>query len=219
MLRPGRDSAAIHCSDEPGVHRTCHSRGRQVGPFPLREQGDRIMISDLCLDRYYYVFDSRQSRTVVLDRRTGEEVDWREMPRIQLMAYAAERVASGMLRDFARQCARYTDVQRAADETPTERLWSAAQRVNGTACALVRREVLDAVVRAATLDLPRGRSDAARLLTVYACTHPNALQGAIDAAHMSERWAAFVDDDPRTAVRQVRQWQVDWILDVLGARA
>ena len=77
--------------------------------------------------------------------------------------------------------------------------------------------MVDAVIRAVTLGVPAGDANGARLLAVYSCTHAKPLRAAIDAAHMEERWAEFVDDDtPRTSVRAVRQGQIDWLLDTLG---
>jgi hypothetical protein len=51
---------------------------------------------------------------------------------------------------------------------------------------------------------------------VHACTHPSDRQAAIDAAHMSERWAEFTADaEAPQAVQALRQRQIDWLLDVL----
>ena len=176
------------------------------------------MISDATVDRFYYIFDSREHRALVLDRTTGEEVAWRGVPRVQLIDHVGETQSDAVLRRFARWCARQTGVEAAGPQTPTGRLWAAAQRDEQAPWTEARREGTDAVVRAAALGLPRRRPEAARLLAAHACTHPSARQAAIDAAHMSERWAEFeAPDEPEAAVRALRQRHIDWLLDVLGA--
>jgi hypothetical protein len=175
------------------------------------------MISDETVDRYYYIFDSRERRTLVVDRWTGEEVAWDSAPRIQLIDHVAEVHAEGILRRFARWCARQTGVEAVPSDRTTGRLWRAAQSPDEADWATVRADTTDAVVEAVALGLPRRQSEAARLLGTHACTHPEARQAAIDAAHMGERWAEFeAPAAPEAAVRRHRQRQVDWLLDVLG---
>ena len=175
------------------------------------------MISDATVDRYYYIFDSRERRALVLDRTTGEEVAWRSVPRVQLIDYVRERRGGSVPRAFARWCARRAGAEEAPPRSPTARLWKAARPGTTTGRSEVRDEHTDAVVRAAALGLPRRRPEAARLLAVHACTHPSARQAAIDAAHMSERGAEFAASEaPEAAVRALRRRQVDWLLDALG---
>lgn len=177
------------------------------------------MMPDVTVDRFYYIFDSREHRTLVLDRTTGEEMAWHSVPRVQLIDYVAEVTSASVLRRFARWCTRQTDIALASEQNATARLWAAAQTEDEAVWASVRAETTDAVVRAAALGLPRRRAEAARLLAAHACTHPEARRAAIDAAHMNERWAEFeADDDPEAAVRVLRQRHVDWLLDVLNAR-
>lgn len=174
------------------------------------------MLSDQTVDRYYYIFDSRERRTLILDRRTGEEVAWEQAPRIQLIDYVADVHSESVLRRFARWCAQETGVEAVLPDTTTGRLWAAAQAPGETDWASVRADTTDVVVEAAALGLPRRQSDAARLLVTHACTHPEPRQAAIDAAHMSERWAEFESDaSSNAAVQALRQRQVDWLLDVL----
>jgi len=175
------------------------------------------MMSDTTVDRYYYIFDSRAHRALVMDRRTGEEVAWTAAPRVQLIEYVAGEHGTTILRRFARWCARQTGASGVTD-TPAGRLWAAAREEDRDAWQRVRTDETDAVVEASALGLSRRQAGAARLLTVHACTHPDDHQAAIDAAHMSERWAEFVaDGDARQAVAAMRQRQVDWLLDVLSA--
>lgn len=181
------------------------------------------MVSDATLDRFYYIFDSREQRALVLDRTTGEEMAWQSVPRVQLIDHVGRQKAdapqqdASIHRQFAGWCARRVGVPSAPAQTPTARLWRAVQASDAEARQAARAEALDAVVRAAALGLSRRRSDAARLLVVHACTHPDARRAAIDAAHMSERWAEFrAEDDPEGAVRALRQRQVDWLLDALN---
>jgi hypothetical protein len=175
------------------------------------------MISDATVDRYYYIFDSREHRALVLDRTTGEEVAWRSVPRVQLIEHVQARRSAAVLRRFARWCARRTGVADEPGAAPAAQLWAAAQTDDEAPWTEARTEWTDAVVRAAALGLPRRHPGAARLLTVHACTHPSARQAAIDAAHMSERWAEFATEEaPEAAVRALRQRHIDWLLDALG---
>lgn len=176
------------------------------------------MISDATVDRYYYIFDGRERRALVLDRTTGEEVAWRSVPRVQLIDFVRKRRGDAVLRAFARWCARQTGAETVPAHTPTARFWAAAQTGTDPPRSPAHDRATDAVVRAAALGLPRRRPEAARLLVAHACTHPSARQAAIDAAHMSERWAEFAaTDEPEAAVRALRQQHVDWLLDALGA--
>jgi hypothetical protein len=174
------------------------------------------MISDATVDRYYYIFDSRERRPLVMDRQTGAEVDWGAAPRVQLVDYVAEKRSEAVLRRFARWCSGQTGADTMPEDTPAGRLWAVAQE-DEDAWAQVRAETVDAVVEAVVLNLPRRQAEAARLLTAHACTHPDPRQSAIDAAHMSERWAEFdAEADEEGSVRALRQQQIDWLLDVLG---
>jgi hypothetical protein len=142
---------------------------------------------------------------------------WRTVPRGQLIDYVREQEGPSLLRAFARWCARRVGVEEAAAHTPTARFWGAAQTGGTASCSQARADGTDAVVRAAALGLPRRRPDAARLLVAHACTHPSARQAALDAAHMSERWAEFAaTDEPEVAVQALRRRQIDWLLDALG---
>ena len=177
------------------------------------------MMSDTTVDRYYYIFDSRAHRALVMDRRTGEEVAWTAAPRVQLIEYVAGEQGTTIRRHFARWCAQQTGASGVPEDTPAGRLWAAAREKDRDAWQRVRTDETDAVVEASALGLSRRRRGAARLLAVHACTHPDDHKAAIDAAHMSERWAEFAaDGNARQAVEAMRQRQVDWLLDVLSAR-
>lgn len=175
------------------------------------------MVSDTTVDRYYYIFDSRAHRALVMDRRTGKEVAWAAAPRVQLIEYVAGEHGKAILRRFARWCARQTGAPAVPDDTPAGRLWAAARGQDRDGWPQARTDETDAVVEASVLGLSRRQAGAARLLAVHACTHPDDHQAAIDAAHMSERWAEFAaDDDATEAVQVLRQRQIDWLLDVLS---
>ncbi|PSQ95307.1 MAG: hypothetical protein BRD55_11905 [Bacteroidetes bacterium SW_9_63_38] len=174
-------------------------------------------MSDATVDRFYYIFDSRAHRALVLDRATGKEVAWRSVPRVQLIEHIEAERSPAVLRAFARWCARQVGIEAMSENAPAARLWSAAQQDDPAAWKAAREETTDAVVRAAALGLSRGRSAAARLLVVHACTHPEARQAAIDATHMTERWVEFDEGRPaEPAVRAVRQRHIDWLLDALN---
>ena len=179
-----------------------------------------LMVSDATVDRFYYIFDSRAHRALVLDRTTGEEVAWRSVPRVQLIEYVGKERSTAVLRAFARWCARQVGVEEVSASSPAARLWTAAQQDAPAAWKQGREETTDAVVRAAALGLSQGRSAAARLLVVHACTHSDAPQAAIDAAHMTERWVEFEAERPaESAVRAVRRRHIDWLLDALNREA
>lgn len=210
------------------------------------------MIADTLVDRYYYIFDSREHRTLVMDRATGSEFDWEDdvrAPLLRHVADAASEASEAMLRRFACWCARQTGAADADADTPTGRLWAVACVESGPGraassddgsgddgsgaspdglgvAASVRQATLDDAVVASAVGVPRADPDAARLLATHACTHPDALRAAFDAAHMSERWAEFcatpspapVDasapsDAPSDAAHAMRQRQIDWLLD------
>ena len=178
------------------------------------------MVSDATIDRFYYIFDSRAHRALVLDRATGEEVAWRSVPRVQLIEHVEDARSAAVVRAFARWCARQVGIDEVPASAPAARLWTAAQQDDPSAWTTGREETTDAVVRAAALGLSRGQSAAARLLVVHACTHPDARQAAIDAAHMTERGVEFEEGPPaESAVRTMRQRHIDWLLDVLNRDA
>lgn len=82
----------------------------------LRDEG----LSDASVQRYYYIYDSRQRRAIVMDRTTGDEFDWSRDERAPLLDYVAqnadeartpgtwEKASPGdvLLRRFALWCAR-----------------------------------------------------------------------------------------------------------------
>lgn len=175
------------------------------------------MIPDTTVDRYYYIFDSREHRALVVDRTTGEEYARNCVPRDQLIGHVRVHRTPASLRRFARWCARQVSAADAPSHTAAGRLWAAARRDDESAWRRVRRATTDAVVLAVALGLPRGRPDAARLLVLQACTHPDAEQAALDAAHMSERWAEFcAESNPAAAAKAMRARHVDWLLDILS---
>ena len=183
--------------------------------FPDRFLASCAMISDATVDRFYYIFDGRQQRAVVLDRTTGEEMAWPSVPRVQLIEYVAEQQSPDRLRQFARWCAQQTGIGTVSESSTAGTLWKAA-KAGSAAWDEARANAGHAVVRAAALGLSQGDPSAAQLLVVHACTHPEPTRAAIDAAHMSERWAEFsADTDPEHAVRRMRQRHVDWLLDAL----
>lgn len=176
-----------------------------------------FMMSDATIDRFYYIFDSREQRALVLDRATGEEVAWGTVPRVQLIEHVKNERSPSALRHFARWCARQTGIETVPSKGPAAQLWTVAQSGEAAAWRTMRGKVTDAVVRAAALGLPQGHSAAARLLVVHACTHPDAYRAAVDAAHMSERWVEFeAEETPEAAVRALRRRHVNWLLDALN---
>ena len=182
-------------------------------------------VSDARLDRYYYIFDSRAHRPVVVDRTTGTEYDWEEEARVQLIRHVEAECGRDVLPVFASWCARQVGAPARAmdadEASPAVRLWRAARRrAEGTASRealrAVREETNDAVLMASTVGLPRRDAEAARLLTVQACLHPDPVEAAANAAHMSERWAEFSGaEEPERAATEMRERQINWLLDRL----
>ncbi|PEN13877.1 hypothetical protein CRI94_07405 [Longibacter salinarum] len=201
-------------------------------------------VADDTVRRYYYIYDSRTVRTLVMDRVTGDEFRWEEDVRLPLLEHMVARRSERYLRRFALWCARQVmphDVRAQTEEaghgdTPTDIARYLIAAVQGdldsggiTACRdEARQTTVDAVVHAATIGLSQMNPEAARLLSAQSCTHPDATQAAMDAAHMAERYAEFVAfrrreehhdpsrvPTPGEAVRNMRQRQIDAILDHL----
>ncbi|WP_263787475.1 hypothetical protein [Salinibacter grassmerensis] len=171
-------------------------------------------MSDTKAEQYYYIFDSRTHRPLVLDRATGEHYASGSDPRRPLIDHVAAQREAGVLRQFARWCAQQVDPNGVSAHTAAGRLWAAAQRDAPEAWQRVRHETADAAMLAMSLGLPQREPRAARLLTLQACTHPEAQQAARDAAHMSERWAEFSAPSASTEEAQaMRARHVNWLLD------
>ncbi|MFB6271446.1 MAG: hypothetical protein ABEL51_00990 [Salinibacter sp.] len=172
------------------------------------------MTADARAHRYYYIFDSRKRRALVLDRTTGEERVSDVDPRVGLIRHVQSDGSAGDLREFARWCARQVGADAAPSHTAAGRLWAAAQRDDLTAWKRVRRETSDTVMLAVALGLPQYEPEAARLLTLQSASHPDPEQAALDAAHMSERWAEFdAEGEPAAAAKVMRARHIDWLLD------
>ena len=175
------------------------------------------MISDATAARYYYIFDSRTHRALVLDRTTGRERPRDADPRAQLLAHVRAQRSPDRLREFARWCARQVEADACPPHTAAGRLWAAAQRDDSDTWTRVRHDTSDAAMLAVALGLPRRRPDAAQLLTLHACTHPDPETAALDAAHMSERWAEFsAPSDSEAAAKNMRTRHMNWLLDVFS---
>lgn len=176
-------------------------------------------LADDTVQRYYYIYDSRESRTLVMDRTTGEEFLWENDARTPLLEYVAATCSDDALRAFAVWCARRVmptdgeddssavpdlDGEAETNDRPARRLLRVAEQMAGASTAdpsdageapdpeQVRADTVNDVVRAATIGLSRMDPTAARLLTAQSATHPNARRAALDAAHMAERYAEFV---------------------------
>lgn len=176
-----------------------------------------IMVSDARVDRYYYIFDSRTCRPLVLDRATGAHGSPAADRRAPLIDHVSAQQRPTVLRTFARWCAKEVGADAAPSHSPAGRLWAAAQRDVPEAWRRVRRETADTVMLAVSLGLSRHEPEAARLLTLQACTHPEAMQAAHDAAHMCERWAEFsAETDPTAAALTMRARHVNWLLDQMS---
>lgn len=172
------------------------------------------MMSDARVDRYYYIFDSRTRRPLVLDRATGANRSPSSDPRGPLIEHVSSQTSPETLRRFAQWCARQVNADAAPAHTAAGRLWAAAQRDAPGDWRRVRRETTDSVMIAVSLGLSRREPEAARLLTLQSCTHPDAQQAAHHAAHMSERWAEFSEPSaPVEAAHKMRTRHVNWLLD------
>jgi hypothetical protein len=177
------------------------------------------MISDATIDRYYYIYDGRNHRALVMDRTTGEEFAWTAAPRAQLIDHVAGEADEALLRTFARWCAAETGAGEVPVHTATGRLWRALRHGDRDAWRRTREGATDAITMAATVGLSRREPSAARLLAVHACTYAEPRRAARHAAHMSERWAELQDADPAQSAHTHRQRQLDWLLDALDRTA
>jgi len=173
-----------------------------------------LVMSDARVDQYYYIFDSRTHRPLVLDRATGEHRPPNADSRGPLIDHVSSQRGPEVLRQFARWCAQQVDPDTASAHTAAGRLWAAARQDAPEAWRRVRQDTADSAMLAMSLGLPQREPRAARLLTLQACTHPEAQQAAHDAAHMSERWAEFsAPSAPVEEAHAMRARHVDWLLD------
>ena len=177
------------------------------------------MISDATIDRYYYIYDGRNHRALVMDRTTGQEFAWEAAPRAQLIDHVAAEGDTEVVRSFARWCAAETGAETVPVHTATGRLWRALRHGDREAWRRTREGATDAITMAATVGLARREPSAARLLAVHACTHADSQRAARHAAHMSERWAELQETDPARSAHTLRQRQLDWLLDALDRPA
>lgn len=216
-------------------------------------------ISDDTVQRYYYIYDSRAGRPLVQDRLTQAPYVWDDDPRAPVLRYAAasgEELRKTVERRFALWCARQVteafrsetqqDEPSLAADNMTDKLIQAAEDLvespESTHAQSVRSAAENDVIHASTIGLSEMDPAAAALLTAFGATHPDPRTAALEAAHMSERYAEFVayhrhngadlplpsvvrqrtdrrtgshDDTPvpDAAARLMREAHIDWLLD------
>jgi hypothetical protein len=228
-------------------------------------------ISDDTVQRYYYVYDSRAGRPLVQDRLTQAPYVWDDDPRAPVLRYAASSEPGaekrggerprGVDRRFALWCARQvTDALRSQAEqgdtpsstsTVTDELIRAAEALVETPeskrAKSVRGTAENAVIHASTIGLSEMDPSAAALLTAFGATHSDPRTAALEAAHMSERYAEFVayhrhngtdtplpaavrqrydrlpgargdTPVPDAAARLMREAHIDWLLEESAER-
>lgn len=231
------DSNSSSLSTHAGLPLTPETSKRR--PHDPRESGpDGTAIPDDTVQRYYYVYDSREGRTIVHDRRTRAAYDWLTDPRVPLLDHLAQQIETRiealtrasvrvrqMYRRFALWCAStvigadagsgvngdkqdsdeenatpaafaYTALLHAArtfDELAIGPQTDSAKRLRESGSAgRVRERYENEVIHAATIGLSEMDPVAARLLTAHCATDPDARRAAVEAGHMSERYAEFV---------------------------
>lgn len=177
---------------------------------------------------YYYIFDGRSGRPVIVDRDSGAPAR-RTAPDVQpdcmpVARHVLQRFGAGTLRTFACWCAQHT-WPAASPPDACAVLWNAARRVAcGNAPApetltAARSHSNDDAVMAAAVGMPHRRPRAAQLLAARACTEPDVLHAAHDAMHMSMRWAEFThetDDAADAAIRTMHATHLNALLDALN---
>lgn len=177
------------------------------------------------VDQFYYIFDGRQQRTLVLDRRTGDLYARRNSDRARLMTYMVHTGGVHILRRFALWCAEEVTSHNAeaTSETMQALVACGMRMANGHASAAsvedIRSDAMGEVVLASAVGLSYHQPEGAALLVAYACTHADPMEAALDAAHMSERWAEFCADpyERAEAVEAMRQRHINYFLDQLNA--
>ena len=176
---------------------------------------------------YYYIFDGRSGRPLIVDRSSGQltcEAPSPAQPAVLPVArHLLHHQGPSVVRAFACWCAQQTWHQ---TDLPAvcQPLWTAARAVAAgekpleSLHCLRERSDEDAVL-AAAVGMPRRRPQAAQLLAARSCAEPDALAAAHDAMHMSARWAEFTHDAPDTALRDMHERHLNGLLDALNHEA
>ncbi len=175
---------------------------------------------------YYYIFDGRSGRPVIVDRSSG--VQAREAPSdaaldcMPVAEYVLHQQGEAVIRAFACWCAQQTWAPSPPPE-PCQLLWDAARDVAAGASLqrlrAARTKSDEAAVLAAAVGMPRRRRRAAQLLAARSCTEPDVLAAAHDAMHMSARWAEFAHEASDVAIRAMHEQHLNALLDTLNGAA
>lgn len=247
--------------------------GANAGPSEAATKRSREnpAIPDDTVQRYYYVYDSRAGRPLVQDRLTEAPYVWDDDPRAPVLRYvassdpnqedAAETNADTIDRRFALWCAhQVTDALRSEAErgdTPSSMSTITGERarvaeglvetLGSKQSEFVRGAAENAVIHASTIGLSEMDPSAAALLTAFGATHADPRTAALDAAHMSERYAEFAayhrhngadtplpaavrqrydrlpgargdTPVPDAAARLMREAHIDWLLEESAER-
>lgn len=175
---------------------------------------------------YYYIFDGRSGRPVIVDRSSG--IRAREAPSdvqpgcMPVAEHVLHQQGPAPIRAFACWCAQQTWAPNPPPET-CQPLWHAARGV-ATGAPLqtlrdARSQSNEAAVLAAAVGMPRRRPRAAQLLAARSCTEPDVLAAAHDAMHMSIRWAEFTHDASDAAICAMHKRHLNALLDALNGTA
>ena len=212
---PARDGATA--SNVPRqITSTGHFLTIQRLPFAMPKH-----VSD-----YYYIFDGRSGRPVIVDRSSGvraREASSDASPDCMPVAeYVLHQQGEAVVRAFVCWCAQQTWAPSPPPE-PCQPLWDAARGVAAGASPRKLREVRstsdEAAVLAAAVGMPHRRPHAAQLLAARSCTEPDVLAAAHDAMHMSARWAEFTHDASDAAICAMHERHLNALLDALNGSA
>ncbi|MFO8231952.1 MAG: hypothetical protein R6U20_04735 [Longimonas sp.] len=177
---------------------------------------------------YYYIFDGRSDRPVIVDRASG--VPTHEAPpsaqpaALPVARYLKQDHGASVVRAFACWCAQQT-WRFTAPPAACTALWTAARNVASGQVSTIkalhkaRSASREAAVRAAAIGMPHRRPSAAQLLAARSCTEPDVLTAAHDAMHMSVRWAEFAYDPPNAAIKAMHERHMNGLLDALNGDA
>lgn len=178
---------------------------------------------------YYYIFDGRSGRPVIVDRSSGTPA--REAPSdvqpdcMPVAEHVLHQQGTAVIRAFACWCAQQTWTPNPPPEACAAP-WHTARRVAATKASSqtlekARSQSNEDAVLAAAVGMPRRRAEAAQLLAARSCTEPDVLAAAHDAMHMSTRWAEFTHSAPEAdaAIRAMHEHHLNALLDALNGTA
>lgn len=186
---------------------------------------------------YIYVYDETDHEIIVIDSETGEKVDREDDLVSSILQYLKNEGEEVKLRKFAVWCAyRINDQIKPIQKKLIE---LAERAIDGEASRDELEELYEETegeaVATDSVGMQQGSSQAPAFLTSRECINPDPLIGALQAARFHRLWAEMKEKEREdsdgdsealeeikvkkdtTAVDNVTQKQVDYLLDLIGS--